>query len=92
MLLRGAGLLGFAEGVEIDAELLALFVKVAAFETESAGDVADELAGAARFPPHEDHVAKAVVVVVMIDVHDEPVPRRQRQRQPRLWRVVMARP
>src|SRR5208283_638023 len=32
-------LLGFAEGVEIDAELLALFVEVAAFEAEGAGDV-----------------------------------------------------
>ena len=32
-------LLGFAEGVEVDAELLALFVEVAAFEAEGAGDV-----------------------------------------------------
>ena len=32
-------LLGFAEGVEIDAELLALFVEVAAFEAEGAGDI-----------------------------------------------------
>ncbi len=31
--------LGFAEGVEVDAELLALFVEVAAFEAEGAGDV-----------------------------------------------------
>ena len=32
-------LVGFAEGLEIDAELLAFFVEVAAFEAEGAGDV-----------------------------------------------------
>jgi hypothetical protein len=32
-------LLGVAEGVEVDAELLALFVEVGALETEGAGDV-----------------------------------------------------
>lgn len=36
---RGAVLLGFAEGVEIYTELLALFVEVAAFEAEGAGYV-----------------------------------------------------
>src|SRR5271157_155482 len=37
--LGGAVLLGFAEGVEIDAELLALLVEMAAFEAEGASDV-----------------------------------------------------
>jgi hypothetical protein len=32
-------LVGFAEGLQIDAELLALFVEMAAFEAEGAGDV-----------------------------------------------------
>ena len=42
-------LLGLAEGVEIDAELLALLVEVAAFEAEGAGDVGHVEIVAANF-------------------------------------------
>jgi len=39
MRLAAEKLVGFAEGLQVDAELLAFFVEVAAFEAEGAGDV-----------------------------------------------------
>ena len=42
-------LLRFAEGLQVDAELLAFFVEVAAFEAEGAGDIGHVEVVAAEF-------------------------------------------
>ena len=48
-------------------------------QPERAGDVADELAGAARLAAHERQLAVARVVVMVVDVDGDVAPARERQ-------------